>query len=167
MPRKKFRGTSRFLDDLWTINNDDEFSSSCKYIYLRQLELKLEHQGEHATFLYLDVTVEDNIFVYELFDKKDKFPFFIVRIPYLPYNIPSSIFYSSIFSEFLRIARCTLRLTDFVPKASQLYTSMITQGGNKASIIQRQIKKAIQRYAEIFFKYCKIYDELINKIILY
>ena len=37
---------------------------------------------------------------------------------HLSRNIPSKIFYSSIFSEFLIIARCTLRLEDFVPKAS-------------------------------------------------
>ena len=53
--------------------------------------------------------------------------------------ISSSIFHSSIFSEFLQIARCTLRMTNFVPKASQLYTRMITQGGNKANNL-RQIK---------------------------
>ena len=39
----KFHGTSRFLDDLRTINDDGEFCSSYKYIYLKQLELKLEH----------------------------------------------------------------------------------------------------------------------------
>ena len=56
-------GHSRFIDDLCTITDDGEFSSSYKHIYPRQLELRLEHQGEHATFLYLDVTIEDNIFV--------------------------------------------------------------------------------------------------------
>ena len=43
------------------------------------------------------------------------------------------------------IVRCTLRLTDFVPKASQLYARMITQGGNKANIL-RLIKKTFQKY---------------------
>ena len=64
------------------------------------------------------------------------------------------MFYGSMFSEFLRIAQCRLRLTDFVPKASQLYAEMITQGGNKASILH-QIKKTFQRYPETFSKYCK------------
>ena len=41
-------------------------------------------------------------------------------------NIPSSIFNGSIFSEFIRTARCILRLADFVPKSSQLYTRMVT-----------------------------------------
>ena len=35
-----------------------------------------------------------------------------VRMPYLWSNIPSSIFYGSIFLEFLLVARCALRLTD-------------------------------------------------------
>ena len=131
-----------------------------------QIELKLQHQEEHATFLDLALKIEDKIFVCQLFDKRDTFPFFIVHIPYLSINIPSSIFYGSIFSEFLGIARCALRLTDFVPKASQLYAGMITQGGNKASIL-RQIKKAFQRCAETFSKYCKTNDELINEIIMY
>ena len=48
----------------------------------------------------------------------------------------------SIFSEFLRIVRFTLRLTNSVPKASQLYARTITQGRNKAQIL-RQIKKSI------------------------
>ena len=86
--------------------------------------------------------IEGNIFLYKLFDIRDKFPFFIVRVPYLSSNIPSSIFYGSMFSEFLRIAQCTFRLTDFVAKASQLHARMVTQGGNKASI-PRQIKKSI------------------------
>ena len=97
----KFHGTSRFIDDLSPINNNGELSSLNKYIYPKQLELKLEHQGEHATFLDLDITIEKNIFVYKLFDKNDKPPFFIVRMPYLSSSIPSSIFYGSIFSEFL------------------------------------------------------------------
>ena len=84
------------------INDDDEFSSLDNYIYPNQLEKKLEHQGEHAwvwiIYLYL---------------------YFIVHMPYLSSNIATTVFYGSMFSEFLRIAQCTLKLTDFVPKASQ------------------------------------------------
>ena len=100
------------------------------------LESALEHQWEHATCSDLDI-IEDSVFVYTLFDTRDKSPFFIVRMP-------SPMFYGSIFSEFLRIAWCTLSLTDFMPKASQLYTRMVTQGGNKASM-QSQIKKTIPK----------------------
>ena len=84
--------------------------------YLPQAIRTLEYQREDATFLDLDIIIEDNIFVYKLFDTRNKFPFFIVGIPYLSSNILSLMFYGSIFSEFLQIARCALRLTYFVPK---------------------------------------------------
>ena len=44
-----------FIDEIYTVNDDGEFSSSYKYIYLKQLELKLEHQGEDAKFLDLEI----------------------------------------------------------------------------------------------------------------
>ena len=97
----KFHRASRFMDGRPCTINDDDECSSYKFIYPKQLELKLEHQGEHATCLDLDITIEDNIFLRKLFDKRDKFPFFIVRIPYLSSTVPSSIFYGSLFSEFL------------------------------------------------------------------
>ena len=93
-------------------------SSASKYIYPKYLELKLEHQGEDAKLLDLDIKLED-IFVYKFFEKKCKFPFFILRI-----LICWAIFhhqYSIIYSEFLWIT-FWLTLTDFVPKASQLYS---------------------------------------------
>ena len=51
----KFHETSRFIDNLCKINDNGEFSPSYKYIYLKKLEL-LDYQGEHATFLDLDIT---------------------------------------------------------------------------------------------------------------
>ena len=49
---------------------------------------------------------------------------------------------------------------------SQLYTRMVTKGGDMASILH-QIKEAFQRFPEGFSKYFKAYDEIINKIIVY
>ena len=107
---------------LWyTTNDNGEFSSSYKYIYPKQLEIKTI--TSRGTCIVLENGHE---FVYKLFDKTDKFPFFVVYMPYLSSNIPPSISYSSIFSEFLQIAQCTLRSADFVSKASQLYTRMVT-----------------------------------------
>ena len=108
----KFHGTGRFIDDLCAINDGNEFYKSFKNIYPHDLELKVEHQGTHATFLDLDITIKDNIFVYKLFDKRDKFPFFIVRMPHLSSNMPSSTFYSSFCSELQRVSTRTLLLSD-------------------------------------------------------
>ena len=48
--------------------------------------------------------------------------------------------------------RCTLRLTDFIPRASELYLVMVVQEGNRNQISQ-QIKKSFQRNPEILAQY--------------
>ena len=110
--RKYFYAT-RFIDDQCNLNDFGEFGNSYHLIYSKDLQLKCEHQGNHATFLELDITITDGIFVYKLFDKRNGFPFNIIRMPDKRGNIPSHVFYGSIMSEFLRIARATLLYHDF------------------------------------------------------
>ena len=155
----KYHATSRFIDDLIAINDGKEFYQSFKKIYPSQLELKLEHHGSHATFLDLDITIREGVFVYKLFDKRDAFPFHVVRMPHGSSNIPSTIFQGSIFSEFLRVARCTLFYEDFLPRAWELFQRMINQGGN-SKVIFRQIRKAIRRYPAAFEKFDKTFEDI-------
>ena len=125
--------------------------------------LKVEHQGHHASFLDLDIEIEDHVFVYKPFHKSDTFPFFIVPIPNLSSNIPSAIFYGSRFSEFFRIARCTIIINDFKPRASDLILRMIAQGGNRA-LLTNQLKKAFHCYPNLFEKFGKTHDEINTRI---
>ena len=159
----RFRYAARFIDDQCNLNDGGEFGRSFHLIYPRDLELKCEHQGTHATFLDLEINISDGIFVYKLFDKRDNFPFFIVRMPDLGGNIPSHVFYGSVMSEFLRISRCTLLYSDFLPSAISLYKRMINQGGSNRLILN-QISKAITRHPQTFEKYSKHATEIINDI---
>ena len=159
----KYHSMNRFIDDLLAINDGGEFGKSFKEIYPPELELKVEHQGPHATFLDLDISLLNHKFIYKLFDKRDAFSFFIVRMPHLSSNIPSAVFYGSTLSEFLRIARCTLHLEDFIPKAKELYIRMTSQGGNKRKTL-KQIKKAFSRHPEAFLQYHKSSTEIISEI---
>ena len=111
---RHFHSTNRFIDDLCTLNDGGEFGRSYRDIYPDELDLKLEHSGSYASFLNLDINIRNGLFVYKLFDKRDSFPFSIVRMPYMSSNIPDNIFYSAMVGEFLRIARSTLLLQDFL-----------------------------------------------------
>ena len=160
---RKFLNAFRFIDDQCNLNDSNEFSRSHAEIYPSELQLKCEHQGNHATFLDLEISVVNNTFVYKLFDKRDNFPFTIVRMPDLRGNIPSYVFYGSIMSEFLRIARCTLILSDFIPRASSLYKRMVNQGGS-SSMVLKQIRKAMSRHHEPFNKYNTPINQIVNQI---
>ena len=39
------------------------FNDVYKEIYPRELQLKVEHSGTHSTFLNLDITVKDGVFI--------------------------------------------------------------------------------------------------------
>ena len=60
---KKLRGrrfpiSNRFIGDLCALNNSSEFGKAFLEIYQIELELKVEHDGNHATFLDLDIPVD-------------------------------------------------------------------------------------------------------------
>ena len=47
-------------------------------------------------FLYLDIYIVVGKFVYKLYEERDSFPFFFVKISHFDNNIPDDIFYSVI-----------------------------------------------------------------------
>ena len=53
--------------------------------------------------------------------------YLIARMPHLLRNIPSTICYGSTFSEFLRIAKYILKITDIIPRASALFPRMVVK----------------------------------------
>ena len=144
-----FHSTKRFIDDLCALNDGGEFGRAYKDIYPEELDLKIEHSGLHASFLNLDITIRNGLFIYKLFDKRDDFPFSIVRMPYISSNIAESIFYSAMVGEFLRIARSTLLFEDFLPKTRELIHRLNNQGAKQQTSC-RLLRKIIHRHQEDF-----------------
>ena len=77
-------------------------------IYPEELQLIIGNTDRHeASFLDLDIKTKDKKFHFNIFDKKDSFPFFVVRMSNKSSNIPFGIVYSAIGAELLRIARAS------------------------------------------------------------
>ena len=68
----------------------------------------------------LNIKIKDGKFQFGLFDKRDSFPFSIVRMPDKSSNVPSSIVYSAIGAESLRIARTSNNPESFSTKLNHL-----------------------------------------------
>ena len=161
---RHFHGTQRFIDDLIALNDGGMFGISKDEIYPEELELKIEHSGTRASFLSLDISIVDGKFVHKLYDKRDSFPFEIVRMPFLSSNIPKSIFYSSLVGEFLRICHSTLLAEDFIPKARSLVDRMVKQGGDRF-LIKKHLRKIIERHNDKFVGYSTSVDEILNWVL--
>ena len=67
-------------------------------------------------------------FIFDLFDKRDSFPFSIVRMPDKSSNVPSSLVYSAIVPESLRIARTSNNPESFSKAITTLIGRMSRQG---------------------------------------
>ena len=158
---RHFHSGKCFIDYLCTINYGEDFGKSICEIYLKDLELKVEHQHDHATFLNLDITIKEGTFIYKLSDKRSSFFFLIVRMPHIENNIPQNIFYSAIKVEFLRIARSTLYFRDFAPKAKVLLKRM-KQQSSKRGIRGTSLRKTILSHPESFQHFSVSRQDLLN-----
>ena len=69
-------------------------------------------------------------------------------MPHLSSNILSTNLYGSVFSELFGIARCSLIVNHFIPRASDLFSRMIAQVGNRA--LTKQLKNTFHRYPTVF-----------------
>ena len=132
-------------------------------IYPTDLELKVEHNGSHATFIDVDISIDQGKFIYRMLDKKETFNFHIVRMPSIASNISSIIFYSFTMSEFEIIAESTLLLKNFLPVAKNPFDRMINQTGSK-HLLLKQIKKTFNRHQEAFEKCHIIASDIVSKI---
>ena len=144
MKARKFSHTFRFIDDLIAINDNDQFLHSFKEIYPEELQLNLENSGEHVTFLDLDLTKNDRQLDMKLFDKRDDFPFSIVRLPFASSNIPTSMFYSSVGAEILRIGRVSSSVENFVSSSRILSKRVLIQDA-KVPKLSKTLKKTYGR----------------------
>ena len=77
------------------MNDCVEFDKTFFELYPAELELKVKHNGSHATFLDVDISIDKGKFIFKMFDKQDAFNFYIVRMPSITSNISSITFYSS------------------------------------------------------------------------
>ena len=74
------------------------------------------------------------------YDKRDAFPFCIVRLPFVFSNMPSKIFYSSISAEILRVDKTSSSAADFVFRSKIILDRMSIQGSDKARVVRSLAK---------------------------
>ena len=73
--------TIRFIDDLCAINDHVGFDRNFKNIHPSKLQFKMKtFQLSEASFLDLSIITENKQFKMQLYDNRDAFPYYIVRV---------------------------------------------------------------------------------------
>ena len=162
---RKFTNTFRFIDDLNALNDGGEFEKHHQEIYPTELILKKENTSfKSATFLDLNINIIAGQFITKLYDKRDSFPFFIVRLPHKSSNSPSKMFYSTIAAEIMRICRATTLFDDFVISVKALVDRMHCQGAVKSSLLC-VCHKMLNRHELLFQKYSLRNRDILSSIL--
>ena len=161
---RKFCNIFRFIGDLKSINDGGKFESNYSNIYSEELQLGKENTDKHeASFLDLNIKIKDGKFHFGLFDKRDSFPFSIVRMPDKSSNVSSSIVYSTIGAESLRIARASNNPESLSASTKPLIARMSRQCVSIGKINNSILKFFNKRHSD-FNNVCQSKKELLNLI---
>ena len=123
-----FNDTSRYLDDIFTIDNP-EFEKHIPDIYSAELQLnKANTSDKETSFLDLNIKVIGSDIHTSVYDKRDDFGFPIVNFPWLSGDVPRLPSYGIYISQLVRFARCCTSVLDFNSKNLQITSKLLTQG---------------------------------------
>ena len=119
---RHFHSAKHFIDNICGINDGRESKRYICEIHPIELEIKIEHQSDHATFLHLNIVIKERTFVWKLLDKRDSFLFSVVRTLHIESNNHQHIFSSARKGEFLKSFSKEL-LAGIKPRSSNCSTT--------------------------------------------
>ena len=138
-----FNDTSRYLDDISTIDNP-EFEKHIPDIYPTEFQLnKVITSDKEISFLDLDIKVVDSHVHTSVYDKHDDFGFSIVNFPWFSGDVPRLPSYVVYISQLGRFARCCTSVSDYPFQKSSNYFQT-TDTGLQISQASKIIWKVLQ-----------------------
>ena len=138
-----FNDTSRYLDDIFTIDNP-EFEKHIPDIYPTELQLnKAITSDKETSFLDLNIKVVGSDVHISVYDKPDDFGFPIVNFAWFSGDVPRLPSYVVYISQLVRFARCCTSVSDYpFQKSSNLFQT--TDTGLQISQASKIIRKVLQ-----------------------
>ena len=147
-----FNDTSRYLDDIFTIDNP-EFEKHISDIYPAVLQLnKANTSDKETSFLDLNIKVIGSDIHTSVYDKRDDFGFPIVNFPWLSGDVPRLPSYGIYISQLVRFARCCTSVLDFHSKNLQITSKLLTQG-YRYHKLRKTFGKFFRSYSELLSKF--------------
>ena len=159
----KFNDTSRYLDDIFTID-DPAFAEHIPNIYPRELQLnKANTSDKETSFLDVNFKVIGNNIHTNVYDNCDNFGFPIVNFPWLSGDVPRFPSYGIYISQLVLFARCCTSVFDFHSKNLQITSKLLTQG-YRYHKLRKTFGKFFRPYSELLSKFGAIpFQEYISK----
>ena len=149
----KLNNTSRYLDDIFTIDNP-AFAGHIPDIYPRELQLNKANTSDTETSLLdLNMKVIGSKYSYQrLRQTAMTLDFPIVNFPWLSSDVPRLPSYGIYISQLVRFARCCTSVLDFHSKNLQITSKILTQG-YRYNKLRKTFGKFLRSYSELLSKF--------------
>ena len=136
-----FNDTSRYLDNIFTIDNP-EFEIHITDVYSTDLQLNTENTSDKETsFLDSNMKVIGSVVHTSFYNKCDDFIFPIVNYPWLSGYVAKLPLYGVYISQWVRLAKSCIGVSDSHSKNLQITSKLITQG-----YIYHKLRKAFGKF---------------------
>ena len=123
---------SRYIDDLFCINNHNLLYKHKHAIHPVELELNHENKNNKTVdYLDLNLTIKNKKITTKIYDKRDNFNFAIINLPDISGNIPPNQTYGVFATELVRYARGTTYIKQFKHRVLRLVGKLRKQGFRK------------------------------------
>ena len=122
-------------------------------IYPSFLKINKENiNPKQASFLDLEIKIDNNEFISNVFDKRDNFNFKIISFPNASSNIHLMNAANVYISQLIRISRICTLVTDFHKKHNILTKKLINNGFNIINLV-KIFKKFYKNYSHLLIKW--------------
>ena len=159
-----FNDTSRYLDDIFNIDNP-YFDTMISSIYPKELQLnKANHSDISASFLDLNISISNGVISSKIYDKRDDFDFNIVNYPHLDGDVPRATSYGIYISQLIRFARACSSIKDFNYR-NRVITEKLLKQGYRYHKLRKTFSKFYHRNSVLMSKYkCNLKNLLLQGI---
>ena len=149
---QSFSNTSRYLDDILTIDNPF-FERFIPSIYPSELQLnKSNYAPTECSFLDLNISIINGIIETKIYDKRDDFCFEIVNFPWLDGDVPRCPSYGIYISQLVRFGRACSNVVDFNLRNLSITNRLINQGFRYHKL-RKAFCKFYNKYPDLVRKY--------------
>ena len=104
-----------------------------------------------TAFLYLNLSIHNDIVSTKIYDKLDDFNFDIVNFPSLDGDVPQRPSYGVYVSQLIRFARASSHVTDFSNR-NKFLTAKLLKQGYRYHKLRKAFSKFYRRYFELIEK---------------
>jgi hypothetical protein len=137
--------TMRYIDDILTLNTTI-MKDTYKDIYDASLPLSFD-DTDNGTGHFLDLQINRNTGVIDLYDKRNDFNFNVIRFTFANSNCPRNIGLNTLYSQIVRIARICSSKNEFDPCFDNLVIAMLSKGFTTTEVTNTVCKVSVAHSA--------------------